>query len=112
MNKFSAMRVEYKGKIFDSKKERDRYIQLMALQKQGKISNLVWQKKFLVLDAQRENGVVVERPIYYIADFVYEKNGRMVVEDVKDYKGGSVYQLFAIKRKLMLQRYGIRVREI
>lgn len=112
MNKFSAKRCEYKGKIFDSKAERDRYIYLNALEKQGKISDLVWQKKFLIIDGMRENGVLIERPVYYIADFVYNKDGKMVVEDVKGCKSGSVYRLFVLKRKLMLQRYGIRVREV
>lgn len=112
MNKFGAKRTEYKGKTFDSKAECERYIYLNQLQKNGKISGLVWQKKFQLIPAQRENGVMVERPLYYIADFVYYKNGKMVVEDVKGCKSGSAYQHFVTKRKLMLWVHGIRVREV
>lgn len=112
MNKFNAKKVEYRGKTFDSRAECERYIYLNDLQKKGKIQNLVWQKKFEVIPALRDGGKVVERPVYYIADFVYTKDGRLIVEDVKGYRGGASYQLFVLKRKLMLQRYGIRVREV
>ena len=112
MKKCRNKKVEYQGKTFDSRRECERYIYLNDLQKKGKIHDLVWQKKFELIPAQRDGGVMVERPIYYIADFVYIKDGRLIVEDVKGYRGGCVYQLFVIKRKLMLQRYGIRVREV
>lgn len=112
MNKFRAKKVEFQGKTFDSKKECERFIYLNQLQKNGKIQNLIWQKKFEVIPALRDGGVVVERPVYYIADFVYTKDGKLIVEDVKGCKSGSAYRIFAIKRKLMLQRYGIRVREV
>ena len=113
MNKFGAKKIEYRGKTFDSKKECERYIFLMDQQKKGKISDLVWQKKYQLIPTQRINGVMVERPIYYVADFVYtDQHGNTVVEDVKGCKTGSAYALFCIKRKLMLERYGIRVREI
>ena len=113
MNKFGAKRTEYKGKTFDSKAECERFIYLNHLQQKGKISDLVWQKKFLLIPAQRVDGVVVERPTYYIADFVYtDSHGKTVVEDVKGSKSGAVWNLYVIKRKLMLQVWGIRVREV
>lgn len=113
MNKYNNIKTEYPGKTFDSKKECERYIYLQHLQKKGKISGLVWQKKFQLVPLQRENGVVVERPIYYIADFVYyDSNGKMVVEDVKGCKSGAAYREFVMKRKLMLWINHIRVREV
>lgn len=112
MNKFNAKKVEYRGKTFDSRAECERYIYLNDLMKKGKIQNLIWQKKFELIPNLRDGGVVVERAVYYIADFVYTKDGRLIVEDVKGYKGGASYQLYVLKRKLMLQRYGIRVREV
>lgn len=112
MNKFRAKKVEYQGNTFDSKKECERFIYLNQLQKNGKIQNLIWQKKFEVIPALRDGGKVVERPVYYIADFTYIKDGQLIVEDVKGCKSGTVYRLFCLKRKLMLQRYGIRVREV
>lgn len=53
-----------------------------------------------------------ERAVRYIADFVYERDGRTVVEDVKGYRHGTAYNVFSIKRKLMLEKYGIEVAEI
>jgi len=35
-----------------------------------------------------------------------------VVEDVKGLKKGAAYQVFVIKRKLMLDRYGIEIKEV
>ena len=50
-----------------------------------------------------------ERPVDYIADFVYrDKDGNEVVEDVK----GVRTRVYVIKRKLMLWRHGIRIREV
>jgi hypothetical protein len=57
--------------------------------------------------------VCIERGLYYIADFVYiDETGHTVVEDVKGYKGGATYRVFAQKRKLMLEIYGIKVVEV
>ena len=41
-------------------------------------------------------------------------DGETVVEDVKGYRDPSsaAYAKFVIKRKLMLERYGIRVKEV
>lgn len=49
-----------------------------------------------------------ERACKYIADFVYWENGEIVVEDVSSCNNAAQ----SIKRKLMLWRFGIRVREL
>ena len=56
------------------------------------------------------NRELIEREVSYIADFKYIQDGKMIVEDVKGYKRGAAYQLFTIKRKLMLLK-GIKVKE-
>ena len=91
---------------FDSRREYRRYQELMILQRAGKISEL--------LPSQRMDGKCVERPLHYIADFVYTQDGETVVEDVKGYRdpASAGYAKYVIKRKLMLYRYGIRVREV
>ena len=55
-------------------------------------------------------GRCVERAVCYVADFVYTDNdtGETVVEDVK----GVRTKEYVIKRKLLLWRYGIRIREV
>ena len=54
------------------------------------------------------NGKVVERACSYVADFVYYKNGQIVVEDTK----GVRTKEYTIKRKLMLQKWGIQITEV
>lgn len=50
---------------------------------------------------------LVERACEYVADFVYIENGKTVVEDAKGVKTPE----YRIKRKLMLERYGIKIKE-
>lgn len=113
MNKYNAKKITVDGKTFDSKKEANRYSELKLLEKAGRISDLETQVTFSLIPKQvDDNGKVVERACTYKADFVYKENGKKVVEDVKGYRQSGAYQLFAIKRKLMLLCYGIRVREV
>ena len=114
-NKYRNQKVVTPHGTFDSKREYRRYQELLLLQRAGKISELRRQVKYELLPSQRLNGKCVERPLYYIADFVYTKdNGEVVVEDVKGYRdpASAGYAKYVIKRKLMLYRYGIRVREV
>lgn len=61
---------------------------------------------------EKKPGRVIETECAYYADFVYKRNGVQIVEDVKGMRSGAAYQLYTIKRKLMLERYGIRIQEI
>lgn len=113
MNKYHAQKVYLDGIAFDSRKEAKRWAELKLLEKAGIISDLARQVRFELIPAQRnENNKVIERKTDYIADFVYTQDGQRVVEDVKGYKGSIAYQLFVIKRKLMLYNYGIKVKEV
>ena len=116
-SKYRAKKVEYDGIVFDSKKERDRYAQLKILEEAGVVKELQTQVKFKLIPSQKIDGKVVERECSYIADFVYQElgedgNWHTVVEDVKGYRQSTAYAVFAIKRKLMLFTYGIRIREV
>lgn len=114
---------------FDSKKEARRYYELKLLERAGEISELELQKEFELIPSQYEkfprygkSGIrlrdgerCVERSCVYVADFVYkDKNGQLVVEDVKGYRdpASAAYAKFVIKRKLMLWRYGVKITEI
>ena len=112
-HKYHNRKIIVDGEIFDSVKESSRYLQLKSLEKIKAISNLKRQVKYTIIPAQKdENGKTIERQCVYIADFVYQQNGKTVVEDVKGYRGGCAYSVFTIKRKLMLYKYGIRVKEV
>ena len=111
MNKYGAKKIIVDGESFDSRMEARRWRELMLLQRAGEISELERQVKYTLIPAQKnEAGSVIERAAVYIADFVYvdKRTGETVVEDVK----GARTKEYIIKRKLMLYRYGIRVREV
>lgn len=114
VNKYQAQKCEFNGIWFDSKREANRYAELLLLSRSGQITSLQRQVKFELIPAQKdEKGKCLERAVSYIADFVYkDKQGNTVVEDVKGYKQGGAYSVFTIKRKLMLYKYGIKIREI
>lgn len=129
-NKFGARKIKdpATGYVFDSKAEFIRWCELRILERAGKISSLKRQVTYELIPTQREEstevykagpqkglpkpGAVIEKPCSYVADFVYcDANGNMVIEDTKGYKKGAAYDLFVIKRKLMLHKYGIRIKE-
>lgn len=111
--KFGSRKTEIDGHVFDSRKEAKRYAELRLMEKAGEISNLQIQVPFVLIPNQRdESGRVIERAVTYKADFVYnDRGGFLVVEDTKGYRDGGAYNLFVIKRKLMLKIHGIRVVE-
>lgn len=113
-NKYKARKTVVNGIQFDSKKEANRFIQLMELQNQGKISLLKMQVPFTLIPNQYVGKKCVERAVKYVADFEYWDNEKdcKIVEDVKGFKGGAGYAVFRIKKKLMRWIHGIEVKEI
>ena len=89
------------GQVFDSVKEFHRWGCLRLLERAGKIKNLQRQVKIELIPKQ--DG---ERACTYIADFVYEEDGKLVAEDVKGY----MTEVFRLKKKLMLWVHGIRIK--
>lgn len=96
---------------FDSVKEFKRYIYLLSLLKRGKIKNLKRQVTFELIPSQRINGKLKERACTYVADFVYEQDGKQVVEDTKS-AITSRHAAYIIKRKLMLYLHKIAIKEV
>lgn len=123
-SKYNAKKVEIDGIKFDSVKESRRFLELKAMEEAEVISDLKRQVKYVLIPAQREpdtvgkrggkiKGKLLERECSYVADFVYnDVQGNTVVEDVKGYRGGGAYEIFKIKRKLMLYVHGIKIIEI
>ena len=116
---------------YDSELEYARFIFLSNRQKEGEISDLRRQVEYLLIPAQygteirhlktkdKEVRVLLERPCSYIADFVYERNGKTIVEDCKGedkkYKGkrfSTETAAFKIKKKLMLYIHNIQIKII
>ena len=107
MSKYKNKKVEYKGMKFDSKKEYLRYLVLEDMQRKGEISGLQMQVPFVLVPSFQLNGIKY-KGMKYVADFVYKKDGKLVVEDIK----GMKTDVYKIKRKLMAYMHKIEIKEV
>lgn len=101
-SKYGAVKTKVNGIVFDSMLEAKRYKQLMMLEKAGEIQNLLLQPKFPLVDGFKHNGKKI-RGVDYVADFIYEEDDKVVVEDVK----GLKTQAYIIKSKMFIKKYMI-----
>ena len=107
MNKYRNKKVTVDMYVFDSIAESKRYKELTLLERVKEINNLELQKKYLLIDKQKD-----ERAVYYIADFYYIENGQEIVEDVKS-RITAKDKTYILKRKLFKNKYpNIEFREI
>ena len=122
--KYGNKKITIEGMTFDSKREYERWCDLELLERNGIISDLEFQRIFVLIPEQREEstevykkgknkgklkpGKLIEKECSYIADFVYNLNGKKVVEDTKGFRTKD----YIIKRKLMLYIHGIRIKEV
>ena len=103
MSKYGNVKtVTSDGIKHDSIKEANRWCELKLLERAGQIRLLQRQVKYTLIPKQEG-----EREVCYIADFVYQEDGKLVVEDVK----GKRTKEYIIKRKLMLWVHGIKIKE-
>lgn len=93
---------------FDSKKEALRFDKLLLLAKQGIIKNLTLQPEFEIIPTLKW-GKTTLRKIKYIADFKYEQDNKIIIEDSKGFKTKE-YQLK--KRLFILQNPDLDFREV
>ena len=121
--KYGNSKIKNAYGTFDSQLEFARFVFLSNRQKEGEISGLRRQVEYLLIPAQygteirhlktkdKEVRVLLERPCSYIADFVYERNGKTIVEDCKGAKG-IITEAAKIKKKLLLWVHGIELRYV
>lgn len=119
-NKYHASKVTFDGITFDSKKEGLHYLKLKDMERKGEISDLRLQVPYELLPAIYREEVVhlktkdkvvqklVQRAVYYVADFVYVKDGEECVIDTK----GMRLADYILKKKMMLALKGIEITEI
>lgn len=108
-SKYNSKKVITNEGKFDSKKEYKRWLELKDMEARGEIRELKRQYPLELIPSQRIDGRVVERACKYIADFVYVIGAdEVVIEDTKGFKTPD----YIIKRKLVLQRYGIQIKEV
>lgn len=131
-NKYGNRTIDNAFGHFDSQDEWARFLFLQERAKRGEISDLRRQVEYQLLPAQKKAVEVklktktkivertVERAVSYVADFVYQRNGQTVVEDVKGeektyFKNGKKKTFstqtadFKIKKKLMLYFHQIEI---
>lgn len=94
---------------YASQSEFKRHHELLLLQRAGKIRDVKRQVPILIQEAFLYHGVR-EKPIYYVADFMYINSaGKTVVEDVKGYDTAKEKFMttseFRLKWKLLKHRY-------
>lgn len=112
-NKLGSVPTTVNNIRFDSAKEAARYQELMLLQRAGKIRSLRLQVDFPITPGwtDPETGART-RPQVYKADFVYEEQTQdggwtQVVEDTKGFRTRT----YINKKKVVEEKYGIRIRE-
>ena len=111
VNKYGAKKTEIDGIVFDSRHEATRYVELKYMERAGLIKDLKLQERFCLIPAIDDGQKVIQRAVYYVADFTYyEKRNnywKRVVEDAK----GCRTDVYKLKKKLMRWKYGIEVKE-
>lgn len=120
-SKYGNKKAKHDGMVFDSRRERNRYIILSALQRAGEISDLRMQVTYELLPAIYETVEkqmktktkmvqrCAQRAVHYVADFVYkDKEGNEVVEDAK----GMRTKEYLLKKKMMRALLGIQIKEV
>ena len=103
--KYHNQKTTYDGIQFDSKKEANRYQELLLLERAGLISDIECQPRYDLVVNTHKLG-------FYRADFRYREvvTDMVMVEDVKSpATRTAVYQL---KKKLMKALYSIEIKEV
>lgn len=102
-SKYRNVKTVLDGITFASKREAIRYAALKLEEKAGRIRELVPQAPFVLKVSGHKIGT-------YIADFIYFRDAKLVVEDVKS--PASKTPVYRLKAKLMKALYGIDIVEV
>ncbi|WP_244115966.1 DUF1064 domain-containing protein [Burkholderia gladioli] len=112
-SKYRNSKCEHEGVKFDSQKERSRWFHLIQLQAAREIRDLQLQVAYVLIERRQRDDGTWEKATKYVADFVYTDvaTGKTVVEDVKS-PATRKNPTYVLKRKLMLDRHGITIKEL
>ena len=98
-NKYNARKTTVCGRTFDSKREADYYLELLARKQAGEIVRIGLQPSYTLLEGFRDNQGNKQRAITYTADFfVTYADGRHEVIEVK----GVRTRDYLLRKKLFL----------
>ena len=112
--KYQNRQVTVDGIRFASKREARRFLVLREMERRGEITDLRLQQNFTLIEGfTRPNGERV-KPEVYKADFAYwrwDAAGEHIYYIVEDAKGYRT-EKYRIKRKQVLDKYGVEIREV
>ena len=98
-NKYNARKTTVYGHTFDSKREAEVYLELLAQKQAGEIVRIGFQPSYTLLAGFVDNTGKKQRPITYTADFfVTYADGRSEVIEVK----GMRTRDYLLRKKLFL----------
>ena len=99
-SKYGNIKTKVDGIEFDSKKEAAFYMELKVREKAGEVKDITLQPRFELQPKFDKDGTHY-RKIEYVADFMYEEDGKIIVVDVK----GKKTDVYKLKRKLFEYQY-------
>jgi len=99
--KYGAQKTTVDGIVFASKAEARAYQTLRVLEVAGKIFGLTRQPRFLLQEKFTDGSGRNHRAIYYQADFMFQRDLKDVVIEVKGYET----EAWKLKEKLFRSRY-------
>lgn len=111
-NKYHARKTTVCGRTFDSRREAEVYLELLAQKQAGEIVRIGFQPSYTLLAGFVDNTGKKQRPITYTADFfVTYADGRSEVIEVK----GVRTRDYLLRKKLflhMMRKKDIFFREV
>ena len=100
-NKYHARKTTVYGRTFDSKREADYYLELLARKQHGEIVRIGFQPQYTLLAGFKDNTGKNQKPITYTADFfVTYADGHSEVIEVK----GVRTRDYLLRKKLFLYK--------
>jgi hypothetical protein len=100
--KYGNKKTVIDGQKFDSKREAERYSELLMLERAGHLWGLERQPRFQIVPTVKHGGITYKKR-FYTADFRYWEGTSHIVEEVKGYKKETAYRL---RLQLFLYLYG------
>lgn len=111
MSKYGNQIVTIGGRKFASKKEGYYSLWYKQLQKEGKISDLRMQVPFEIVPKVKKPDGKIQPAVHYIADFVFIRDGKQAVVDVKS-EATRKDKVYVLKKKMMYAFLGIEIEEV
>ncbi|WP_313991543.1 DUF1064 domain-containing protein [uncultured Selenomonas sp.] len=98
-NKYHARKTMVYGRTFDSKREAEIYLELLAMKSAGKIVRIVLQPSYTLLKEFKDNTGKKQKPIIYTPDFLITYTDRH--SEVIEVKGVQTRD-YILRKKLFL----------